>query len=219
MNGLQSSGAESFSQSRDPDMTEESSYANPTGWGDNKSDRCTTLPSAHFTKKDWPTRTKLAGISFSPETGVSQLHQPCLDCESNWAPFWEASGSECTGQFPVCEAEERSYQSSISPHVTATLLWGVRDGSTGKCCPLALCGECWQPPPRARGHGKRNGALWSFSGMGSWRLLGGSEHSAPTALLVTHHRNAQLQPASAPQHSTVKGEGSAEFTRADWQRL
>lgn len=63
MNGLQSSRAESFSQSWDHDMTEESSYANPTGWGDNKSDRCTTLLSAHFTKKDWPTQTKLTDIS------------------------------------------------------------------------------------------------------------------------------------------------------------
>lgn len=140
MNGLQSSRAESFSQSWDHDMTEKSSYANPTRWGDNKSDRCTTLFSAHFTKKDWPTQTKLTSISFSPATGVSQFHQAWLDYKSNWEAFLQTSGSQCTVQFPICEAEQHSDQSSNSPHVTATLLWGVWDNSTGKC-PLALCGE------------------------------------------------------------------------------
>lgn len=135
----------------------------------NKSDRCTTLLATPFTK-DWPTQAKLASISFSPETGVSQLHLSWLDCKSNWTPFLEASGSQCMGQLLICEAKEHSHQSSISPHVTATLLWGVRDSSTGKCYPLLLRGECWQPSPHARGHGKRNGALWSISG---WVSEGG----------------------------------------------
>jgi len=50
MIALQSRGAESFSQSRDHDMTEESSYANPTGGADNESDRCTALVPADFVK-------------------------------------------------------------------------------------------------------------------------------------------------------------------------
>lgn len=96
--------------------------------------------------------------------------------------------------------------------------------------PLADGHWCYvvrQPPPHARAHGKRNGVLWSICGLGSQRLLRGSEHP--------HHENAQLEAAWAPQQGmgeggeaqnsqvqTSKGYNPALFTagpRAEWHPI
>lgn len=106
-------------------------------------------------------------------------------------------------QFLIYEAEERPYWGSISSHVTATLLWGVRASSTGSvasCYYVESADSLLHMPGDTKEEWKH---LW----LGFSKELRGSEHPALTTLLTAPPREGTASPSTNCTAEPSKGRG------------
>lgn len=208
MIALQSRGAESFSQSRDHDMTEESSYANPTGGADNESDRCTALVPADFVK-GWLVHTQLTAISLSPDTGVSHLHPAWLGCKTEYT-FWKhlaligALNVKCHSGGSWFVKHMSILSKALSHPMSLPLCCEVSELALMAVLPLVVMWEVLTASSMCQGTQKRNGAMEASLG---WVLKG-----APTTLLITHPRDAS--PTASTTHGSQGGQREAQSSRA-----